>query len=79
MTTTVPVTQKTIPLRISRTLYDDLHSISNKEKKKAYPVDYSIPNQETYEALKEVKEKGHLLKKYKDVRQLFKDIDDEQL
>ncbi|MFC2355176.1 MAG: hypothetical protein ACFNLQ_06840 [Capnocytophaga ochracea] len=53
--------------------------LSKKEGKKTYPIETAIPNEETQKAFQEVKEKGHLMKKYKDVRQLFKDIDDEQL
>ena len=53
--------------------------LSKKEGKKTYPIETAIPNEETQKACQEVKEKGHLMKRYKDVRQLFKDIDDEQL
>ena len=53
--------------------------LSKKEGKKTYPIETAIPNQETQKAFQEVKEKGYLMKRYKDVRQLFKDIDDEQL
>ncbi|WP_460484627.1 antitoxin [Capnocytophaga sp. HP1101] len=53
--------------------------LSKKEGKKTYPIETAIPNEETHNAFLEVKEKGHLMKRYKDVRQLFKDIDDEQL
>ena len=53
--------------------------MSKKEGKKTYPIETAIPNEETQKAFQEVKEKGHLMKRYKDVRQLFKDIDDEQL
>lgn len=53
--------------------------LSKREGKKTYPIETAIPNEETQKAFQEVKEKGHLMKRYKDVRQLFKDIDDEQL
>ena len=53
--------------------------LSKREGKKTYPIETAIPNEETQKAFQEVKEKGHFMKRYKDVRQLFKDIDDEQL
>ena len=53
--------------------------LSKKEGKKTYPIETAIPNEEIQKAFQEVKEKGHLMKRYKDVRQLFKDIDNEQL
>mgnify|MGYP007104436481 FL=1 len=45
--------------------------------KKTYPIETAIPNEETHAAFMEVKENGHLMKRYKDVRELFKDIDNE--
>ena len=43
--------------------------------KRELPIEKAIPNEETHLACMEVKEKGHLLKRYKDARELFKDID----
>ncbi len=43
--------------------------------KRELPIEKAIPNEETHLAFMEVKEKGHLLKRYKDARELFKDID----
>ena len=51
--------------------------LKKKVGKKTYPIETAIPNEETHAAFMEVKEKGNLMKRYKDVRELFKDIDNE--
>ena len=51
--------------------------LKKKVGKKTYPIETAISNEETHAAFMEVKEKGHLMKGYTDVRELFKDIDNE--
>ena len=54
-------------------------SFKEESGKKTYPIETAIPNEETHVAFMEVKEKGHLMKEYTNVRELFKDIDNEWL
>ena len=69
-----------VDMPIFQALFDKFRiktQVLKKGSPKKLPIEKALPNEETHQAFMEVKEKGHLLKRYKNARELFEDIDNE--
>lgn len=79
-TTALEVYINEVDMPIFQALFDKFKiktKVLKKDAPKKLPIEKALPNEETHQAFMEVKEKGHLLKRYKNARELFEDIDNE--